>query len=218
MIFKYFAYDKLLKDWFDTKFYCSICVPGQLPKAKELSHLFYNKLLKNKMISMAPEYFSLQDQSSFSFNGVRTYNVTHLTASKRTSVGKLTQLPDRNNATSNSKIKDSWTVSPFKAVLPTAPVRMDFIIGRADDASRLGGWDAPRAARTTRINNPRINTLFGDIAVAPAPIPVPIPVPVPEVVPIALEAVVPERLVYVHNEEFEPLWDERNDDLFFDDI
>ena len=173
MIFKYFSYDKKLKDWLDTKIYCSICVPGQLPKAKELNHMFYKQLMQHKVIAMAPEYFSLQDQSTFP--GVRTYTVSHLTASKRTNVGKLTQLPDKVNAANNAKIKDSWnTPNPFKKV-PRAPTRdYGFIQGS------VIGWDpAPRTVTST-IRGARINMLFrDDVQVAAAPVAPIVPVEMP---------------------------------------
>lgn len=120
MIFKYFAYDKKLKDWLDTKAYCSICMPLDMRKIKNLVPLFYDALIASKLITIPAENFSITDSSSFP--GIKTFTLSHLTSTKRINVGRLTQLPDKANAENNSKIKDSWNsmlfVTQKKAKVP----------------------------------------------------------------------------------------------------
>ncbi len=157
MIFKYFAYDKKTKDWLDTKSYCTICMPANVTKASHLTSLFYKTLTAQKLISIPSEYFSLSDSSNFP--GIKTFTLSHLTPSKRTNIGRLTQLPDRENAANNAKIKESWSSTLAFAIPKVRPADPGGMwIGGGWDNGLIVATQAPRRA-TRQYTNLYTNAL-----------------------------------------------------------
>jgi len=193
MIFKYFTYDKIAKDWVDTKSYFSICIPENT-KDKNLRSLIYSKLILNKKISMPLEFFSLNDSSTYA--NIKTYTISIVKNNKKWYVCRLTQLPDKENAVNNSKIKSSWNNILFSSSVILATPRV-----------------APRGVR---------NDIFGDPWIRPAnpswtismgaqPVPAVVPNPAPE--PVA-ELTFEQARIYNPNllGDVEPpgLWDDED--------
>jgi len=133
MIFKYFTYEKVTKDWLDTKIYCSICLPSanfSAIESTELYLIFHKSLTNQKLISIPELYFSVTDNSH---SLLKIFTISHLTTHKRTNVARLVQLPNNTNATLN--IKKSW-----------APVLSSSIrTGRLVFGDPPGGWGDAQA-------------------------------------------------------------------------
>ncbi len=155
MIFKYFAYDKTSKNWIDTKLYCTICMPND-QRVRILQPIIYKALMAARLIAIPQDNFHISDSGSFP--GISAFTISHLTPTRRTNIGRLTQLPDKKNAANNAKINNSWNelnafATPKIKLAPPANQFREWI----DQAPAWAAEPAPRISRQYIIRN------YGDL-------------------------------------------------------
>src|SRR5437870_4224143 len=108
MIFKYFSYDKKIKDWQDTKCYCTVC-DKQL--GGDLHEILYKLITGRKLMSLDIAHFSYTDNSIS--DSKRIFELYNHSNNKRYHFGKFVQLPNKEESADKLNF-NTWDLSSMK--------------------------------------------------------------------------------------------------------